>query len=81
MTVATKNGKDVMQVVRAAVAQHGATRDELIPILTEVNHELGYIPHEAVDRSEPPDRDAAEPAVLGRQFLRDAVAASRAAGT
>ena len=43
-----KNGKDVMQVVRAAVAQHGATRDESIPILTDVNHELGYIPHEAV---------------------------------
>ncbi len=48
MTVATKNGKDVMQVVRTAVAQHGATRDELIPILTDVNRELGYIPHEAV---------------------------------
>jgi NADH-quinone oxidoreductase subunit E len=44
----TGNGKDVMQVVRAAVAQHGATRDELIPILTDVNHELGYIPQEAV---------------------------------
>jgi NADH:ubiquinone oxidoreductase subunit E len=43
-----KDGKDVMQVVRAAVAQHGATRDELIPILTDVNHELGYIPQEAV---------------------------------
>ena len=43
-----KNGKDVMQVVRSAVTQHGATRDELIPILTDVNHELGYIPQEAV---------------------------------
>ena len=49
MTVAMKNGKDVMQVVRTAVVQHGATRDELIPILTDVNRELGYIPHEAVD--------------------------------
>jgi NADH-quinone oxidoreductase subunit E len=48
MTAATKNGQDVMQVVRAAVTQHGATRDELIPILTDVNHELGYIPPEAV---------------------------------
>ena len=45
---ATSNGKDVMQVVRTAVTQHGATRDELIPILTDVNHELGYIPQEAV---------------------------------
>ena len=44
-----KNGKDVMQVVQAAVTQHGATRDELIPILTNVNHELGYIPREAID--------------------------------
>ena len=43
-----KNGKDVMQVVRSAVTHHGATRDELIPILTDVNHELGYIPQEAV---------------------------------
>lgn len=24
-------------------------RDELIPILTDVNHELGYIPQEAID--------------------------------
>jgi NADH:ubiquinone oxidoreductase subunit E len=44
-----KNGKDAVQVVQAAVAQHGATRDELIPILTDVNHELGYIPREAID--------------------------------
>ena len=49
MTVAVKNGKDAMQVVRTAVVHHGATRDELIPILTDINHELGYIPHEAVD--------------------------------
>jgi NADH-quinone oxidoreductase subunit E len=49
MTVAVKNGKDVMQVVRTAVVHHGSTRDELIPILTDVNRELGYIPHEAVD--------------------------------
>jgi NADH-quinone oxidoreductase subunit E len=46
--VATRNGKDVMQVVRSAVAQHGATRDELIPVLTDVNRELGYIPREAI---------------------------------
>lgn len=44
-----KNGKDVLQVVRAAVTHHGATADELIPILTDVNHELGYIPPEAID--------------------------------
>ena len=48
MTVAVKNGKDAMQVVRTAVVHHGSTRDELIPILTDINHELGYIPHEAV---------------------------------
>jgi NADH-quinone oxidoreductase subunit E len=49
MTVAVKNGKDTMQVVRTAVIQHGATRDELIPILTDINRELGYISHEAID--------------------------------
>ena len=49
MTVAVKNSEDTLQVVRSAITRHGATREELIPILTDVNHELGFIPPEAFD--------------------------------
>ncbi len=48
MTVATKNGKETLQVVREVVTHHGATREELIPILTDINHELGYLSPEAM---------------------------------
>ena len=37
----------VREVVEAAVAKCGATREDLVPILTEINHALGYIPPEA----------------------------------
>ena len=39
--------RDVSAIVQAAIEKHGATRDALIPILSEINHELGYIPAEA----------------------------------
>ena len=48
MTVATKNGKEALQVVREVVTHHGATREELISILTDINHELGYLSAEAM---------------------------------
>ena len=35
--------KDVSAVVQTAVKRHGSARDALIPILTEVNDELGYL--------------------------------------
>jgi len=35
--------KDVTAVVQAAVERHGATRDALIPVLTEVNDAFGYL--------------------------------------
>ncbi|MCD6291652.1 MAG: NADH-quinone oxidoreductase subunit NuoE [Anaerolineae bacterium] len=41
-----QNARDV---ARAAVERHGATREELISILTDVNEELGYIPAEALE--------------------------------
>lgn len=37
----------ITRVVRAAAEKHGTKRDALIPILNEVNQELGYIPGEA----------------------------------
>lgn len=39
--------RDVSVVVKEAIGTHGATRDALIPILSEINRELGYIPAEA----------------------------------
>ena len=42
------NELDIASVVRAAVEKHGATRDALIPILSEVNRAFGYIPEQAM---------------------------------
>ena len=39
--------RDVSAIVQEAIEKHGAQRDVLIPILSEINHELGYIPAEA----------------------------------
>jgi NADH:ubiquinone oxidoreductase subunit E len=43
-----ENGK-ITGVVQAAIAQYGANRNELIPILNEVNRKLGYLPPEALE--------------------------------
>jgi NADH-quinone oxidoreductase subunit E len=40
-------GCDISATVSAAIHKHGAKRDALIPILSEINHVLGYIPGEA----------------------------------
>jgi len=39
----------VAEVVRAALERHGLVKDELIPILNEVNQVLGYLPAEALE--------------------------------
>ena len=39
--------RDVSAIVQDAIEKHGAKRDALIPILSEINHALGYIPAEA----------------------------------
>src|SRR5215216_177941 len=39
--------RDVPVIVKEAIEKHGAARDVLIPILSEINHALGYIPAEA----------------------------------
>ncbi len=44
-----ENGNVTLAAVRAAVKQHGATRDELIPILTDVNRKVGFLPTEALN--------------------------------
>ena len=45
--VATMIEQDVSDIVQEAINKHGAKRDALIPILSEINHALGYIPAEA----------------------------------
>jgi NADH-quinone oxidoreductase subunit E len=49
MTLSTITVEKSRQVAREVSQVHGATRDELIPILTEVNHQLGYLTPEALD--------------------------------
>lgn len=39
---------DIKEIVRQAIEKHGKTFDALIPILSEINHVLGYIPAEAM---------------------------------
>jgi NADH:ubiquinone oxidoreductase subunit E len=54
MTTQSGNGKDghnsgLIQTVQTVVAKHGASRDELIPILSEVNRKVGYLPSAALE--------------------------------
>ena len=48
MAVAIKEGPEVLQAVHKAIEHHGATIEELIPILNETNRALGYLPGEAL---------------------------------
>jgi len=49
MTVETKSSPNVLATVQAVVGRNGAVKEELIPILNEVNRLLGYLPAEALD--------------------------------
>jgi NADH-quinone oxidoreductase subunit E len=40
----TNTKQDALSASRAAVAQHGSLQSELIPILNDINHEIGYLP-------------------------------------
>jgi NADH:ubiquinone oxidoreductase subunit E len=42
------NEVDIISVVEKAIEEHGAQRDAVIPILSEVNRAFGYIPTEAL---------------------------------
>ena len=39
---------DLLELVDKAVQRHGATRDAIIPILSDINRALGYIPAAAL---------------------------------
>jgi NADH:ubiquinone oxidoreductase subunit E len=47
LMIAPVKERDVSVIVSEAIEKHGAKRDALIPILSEINIELGYIPAEA----------------------------------
>jgi NADH:ubiquinone oxidoreductase subunit E len=49
MTMVRESEKKVLDAVEAAIQQHGDSREELIPILTDVNRALGYLPAEALE--------------------------------
>lgn len=48
MSIEVKEGRDIRIIVRGLVREHGDEKAELIPILHEVNRELGYISDEAI---------------------------------
>ena len=48
MTIGVRTAQDVTSVVQAAIQRHGATLEALIPVLSEVNQALGYLPAEAL---------------------------------
>jgi NADH:ubiquinone oxidoreductase subunit E len=48
MSIEVKEGRDIREIVRSLVREHGDEKVELIPILHEVNRELGYISDEAI---------------------------------
>jgi NADH-quinone oxidoreductase subunit E len=49
MAIEVKDTVTVLKSVQDAVTKYGASQDELIPILNEVNREIGYLPGEALD--------------------------------
>ncbi len=44
MTVGVENKEQVLSAVQKAIAIYGNKKDELIPILTFINHKFGYLP-------------------------------------
>lgn len=48
MAMDVRDTEAILSVVQTAVAQHGMTREALIPILSEVNQVLGYLPTTAL---------------------------------
>lgn len=48
MTDSMVTQNEIIEVVTAIVQKHGATLEELIPILNDVNRQLGYLPRQAL---------------------------------
>ena len=61
--------RDVSEIVQEAIEKHGAKRDALIPILSEINHELGYIPAEAFQEVRKQLQDQGEQVYVSKSQL------------
>jgi NADH:ubiquinone oxidoreductase subunit E len=48
MTTGVQSTQDVKSLVKETVDRHGGTRECLVPILTDLNRELGYLPSEVL---------------------------------
>jgi len=48
MSVTLTEARDVSSVVEEAIAHYGGAPDALIPVLSEVNEKLGYLPVDAL---------------------------------
>jgi NADH-quinone oxidoreductase subunit E len=49
MTVEAIDTKAVTKAVREAIEKYGSTEEELIPILSFINHKAGYLPQQAME--------------------------------
>ena len=45
----TTSNQDVIKIVENAIQHHGNVQEELIPILSDVNRSIGYLPTEALE--------------------------------
>jgi NADH:ubiquinone oxidoreductase subunit E len=48
MTINIEDKSNVISLVQEAVARHGTSHEALVPVLTEVNQALGYLPVDAL---------------------------------
>ena len=49
MTVKEVDVSEVQSIVEAIISEHGARKDEIIPILIDINGEIGYVPASAME--------------------------------
>jgi NADH-quinone oxidoreductase subunit E len=48
MVIGLKDAQDVRSVVQVAVTRHGASEENMVAILSEINEKLGYLSREAL---------------------------------
>jgi len=49
MTIDVKDVKALKDAVKTTVERYGASQDELIPILNDLNREIGFLPQEVLE--------------------------------
>jgi NADH-quinone oxidoreductase subunit E len=48
MAIGVKEAPNVHSILQAAVTRHGTSAEALVPILSEINREVGYLPDQAL---------------------------------